>query len=113
MQATQDDISGALRISGRMDIAAAGALRKALANSIQGQQQTVVDLSGVEACDAAGLQLLCAAKKTAAAAGVSFRLVDVSPAVLEASAALGLAPQEFGCCACGGSVEKGGEPGAV
>ena len=49
-----------------------------------------LDLGAVVSCDLAGLQLLAAARATAAADQVSFRLDNPSPAVLAACATFGI-----------------------
>jgi anti-anti-sigma factor len=79
-----------------LDIAGSGELREIFSRSVQEQAGIIIDLSAVESCDLAGLQLLCAARKTAVQSGKSFRVIQPSAAVLETASALGLAPGEFG-----------------
>jgi len=79
-----------LHIAGTLEIREAEELLRALRDFVQQEGQPVIDLSGVESCDTAGLQLLCSARKTAAAAGKALQVLDTPPAVQDAAAALGL-----------------------
>lgn len=95
MNLSNDSISGELKISGTLDIDAANALREALLDCFLHQPEVAahslqVDLSGVDTCDAAALQVLLAARKDASAAGTAFRVNAPSQAVTETAAALGL-----------------------
>lgn len=79
-----------LQIAGTLEIREADELLRALRDFVQDEVQPVIDLSGVEKCDTAALQLLCSARKTALAAGKSLQVIDTPPAVHDAAAALGL-----------------------
>jgi anti-anti-sigma regulatory factor len=63
-----------------------------------------VDLSGVDSCDAAALQLLCAAKLSASRLRKTFRVVSLSPAVLETCAAIGLPLAELAAQEVAGAI---------
>ena len=77
-----------------LDIYHADELRAALRTRLAGSNDTVIDLSGVEACDTTGLQLLLSARKTAAAAGGRLRFVHPSPAIVACCRQLGV-PESF------------------
>ena len=78
-----------MSVTGELTIASAAELRELFVDgSID--REGVVDLSGVEACDVAGLQLLCSLRKTAAERGVGIRLSKMSPTVTKTAAAIGL-----------------------
>ena len=59
------EASGILKISGTLDINVADELRTALLDFICTASRPVVDLSEVEECDTAALQVLCSAGVTA------------------------------------------------
>lgn len=88
LQVTKSD-GGALRLSGALDIYAAGALREILLQQIESTPAVELDLSAVDACDVIALQLLCAARKSAVGAGKRFSVVSPSSAVAEAGVVLG------------------------
>ena len=54
-----------------------------------------LDLSGIDACDSAGVQLLCAARKSAQASNKKFRVVRFSEAVTAAAEGIGLRVEEL------------------
>ncbi len=84
------DSSGTFRITGKLDISVAEALKQALTDCLEQHPAIALDLSGVEECGTAALQLLYSARSSAALARKPFRITGVSPAVEKASAALGL-----------------------
>jgi len=59
------------------------------------EQNLRLDLGAAKSCDSAGIQLLCSAKKTAAARGKSFEIENASTDILNAFQALGLSPTHF------------------
>jgi anti-anti-sigma factor len=61
--------SATVRLRGELDIASAGAARRALEQLDAGIQQIVLDLSDVTFCDAAGVGFLVAAQKQARTTG--------------------------------------------
>lgn len=77
-------------LSGAWDIANAEELRAIFAGQLDSGEDIVLDLSGVEACDAAALQLICSLGKTAAQRGLHLRLTAVSPAISAIADALGV-----------------------
>jgi anti-anti-sigma factor len=90
MTLTKDNITGQLKISGTLDMVTANTLREALLECFLLEPEVVADLSAVDGCDAAALQVLLAGHKDAASFGKPFRMNAASPAVLETAEALGL-----------------------
>ncbi|CAN5886038.1 STAS domain-containing protein [soil metagenome] len=80
-----------LAIEGEFTIYRASELHAVLKEAIAAGGDLEIDLAGVSEIDSAGVQLLMAAKKSAAAAQRELRLVGHSPAVLEVFEALDLA----------------------
>jgi anti-anti-sigma factor len=91
MTLTTDQVTGVLTVSGTLDIDAANALREAILDCFSAQPEVAIDLAGVDACDAASLQVLLAGLRDAASCGQAFSFHAVPPPVLETAAALGLA----------------------
>lgn len=81
----------ALTIDGEFTIYRASELHAVLKDALAAGGDLEIDLAGVSEMDSAGVQLLMAAKKTAAASQREMRLVGHSPAVLEVFEALDLA----------------------
>lgn len=94
MQIASDENGSVLRIQGTLSIGETAELREALCHALAETPSLVVDLSAVDGCDTAGLQLLCSARKTADSAR-RVRLVGLSGAIAEMAAALGLDPGEL------------------
>jgi anti-anti-sigma factor len=90
MTLSNDKTTGVLKISGRLDIDGASSLREALLDCFLQQPEVTTDLSEIDGCDTAALQVLLAAGQDAAAAGKAFRVIAVSPVVTDTAAALGL-----------------------
>lgn len=65
-----------------------------LLESFSQNEKIRLDLSRVEECDAAGVQLLCSAKLTAEQTGKRFTVPSASDAVIRAIEGLGLSPSE-------------------
>jgi anti-anti-sigma factor len=90
-----------LNIAGEQTIRTVDELHKALTEYLDRGPDVVLDLSEVEACDAAALQLVYALRQSAAERKQRFHLKAVSQAVCDTAAALGLsleglmAPCEF------------------
>jgi anti-anti-sigma regulatory factor len=101
MHVTQDETGVRLTLTGALEIGGTEQLRRALLDALAAKAALTIDLSGLEACDAAVLQVLIAARKTAAAAGRELRITALPPAAAEMSAALGLAAGELQCCGPG------------
>ena len=90
MQIARDESGQVLKLAGVLEIAMAEELHTALRDFIYEAAGPVIDLSEVEACDTAALQLLCSARKTAEGAGKPFALRGVPAAIEGAGAAHGL-----------------------
>jgi len=80
-----------LAIDGELTIYRAAELRVVLQDAFAQSGDLEIDLAAVTEMDSAGVQLLMAAKKTAAAQQRELRLVGHSPAVLEVFETLDLA----------------------
>ncbi len=91
---------GAVRLTfrGRATLPEAAECQAALGSGLAAGARIVLDASGVEACDASFLQLLAAARKSAAARGLTLAWSDESAPVLRAAAE-----------ACGLTFPAGGE----
>jgi phospholipid transport system transporter-binding protein len=87
--------SDVLQLPGPLEIYTVLDVRNLLLDAIQQKPAVNLDLSQVKACDAAGLQLLCAARKAAQSAARPLRIVCGSPSVLDACSAIGLDPAEL------------------
>lgn len=83
-----------LRIQGDLTIFEIARLQAAMLETLDEQGGLVLDLKEVEACDAAGVQLLCAAQKTALGEALLFQVSEVSNAVLEALDRSGVEPRD-------------------
>lgn len=92
---TQPDNAGPLKISGTLDIYAAEALRDALAQRVHHQTTLTLDLSEVDGCDVAALQLLYSARKSAEASSEGFAVTTFSQAMINACEALGFALEQL------------------
>lgn len=85
----------ALRLQGELTVWRAADLREALAAVLAGGGEARIDLGEVTGADAAGLQLLCAAHRSAAEKGVRLS-VNLGGAVARAAERAGLRPR-VGC----------------
>ena len=90
MRVAKDDSGRVLKIAGALDIGEAEELHRVLRDFLCGESSAVVDLSEVEACDTAALQLLCSARKTAARASRPLQFSGISAAVRNTASELGL-----------------------
>lgn len=91
-------MSTGLNIAGELNIQSAGGVHRTLVEALAGGDQADecrVDLSGVDACDAIGLQLILSARKSARRMNRPFTVTAMSPVVAEAAAAIGLSPEEL------------------
>lgn len=61
-------------VSGKATVRSADEAKAALLEALAGAPEVLLDVSGITGIDAAFLQLLCAAQKSAAAAGKPLRL---------------------------------------
>lgn len=101
-----DENSAALRIQGPLTISSVEELHEVLTRYASREPNLVLDLSGVETCDAAGLQLLCSLRRSAAALGKRLRISTVSEPFTTLASALGL-PVESLTLTAGRSDEEG------
>lgn len=83
-----------LRLDGDLDLYHAETAREALLKQLSGSAALELDLSGVEACDTAGIQLLLAARRSAVAAGKPFVIHATAPALATCGERLGV-PSEL------------------
>jgi len=95
MRITELEPDAVLKISGAIDIGGADELCAALAAYAMREPPLTLDLSGVDGCDTAALQLFCSLRKTALDANKALRIGALSTAIVEASAAVGLSLEEF------------------
>jgi anti-anti-sigma factor len=89
MTLSKDSITGILRISGALDIDAATSLREALLDCFLHQPEVTVDLTAVDVCDTAALQVLLAGQRDGESLGKTFCITAASNSVTETAAALG------------------------
>ncbi len=96
MAITREDKDGniALRIEGALSIYEAAALRGEILSCLEEDTGLELDLEGVTECDTAGLQLLWAARKTAAEAKKALHIVNTPQPVLDALQGAGLRSEE-------------------
>jgi anti-anti-sigma factor len=80
----------AFRLEGALDIYAADGLRQTLQACLASAGTITLDLGGVESCDTTGVQLLLAARATAAERRQTVQFRDVPEAVAACCRRLGL-----------------------
>jgi anti-sigma B factor antagonist len=85
----------ALQISGEQTIHTADELHKELADYLAQSEAVIVDLSGVDECDTAALQLICALRLSTIERKQRFEIIAISPAITETAAALGFRLDEL------------------
>jgi anti-anti-sigma regulatory factor len=95
MLLTEHEDTGLLSIAGSLDIASADLLCQALRRHIERYPEPALDISALEGCDTACLQLLWAARRTATHYRKLLRVTTGSDAVRQAAATLGLALNEL------------------
>jgi anti-anti-sigma factor len=86
-----DEHGGVLKITGDIGINVVEQLQNVLREFVRRESAPIFDLSEIETCDTAALQLLSSARKTAVHEGKQLDFVGLSNAILDASAVLGLA----------------------
>lgn len=89
---TQPEI---LKISGTLDAFSVEDLHQAFTAFVQQPGDLVLDVSDVERCDTAALQLLCSLYRTAQQLCKPLRIEGTSEAIAESARALGIPAQEF------------------
>ena len=77
---------------GDLDLYNVETAREALLNHLSDKRGLELDLSGVETCDTAGLQVLVAAQRSAVASRKAFLIQSPSPAIEKCGERLGLPP---------------------
>lgn len=90
MQISSDQAHGLLKIAGTLHISEAELLRQELCKCLAQETALSLDLSEVDACDAASLQLFYAARASALHQHKKFRVAVFSKAVTETGEALGM-----------------------
>lgn len=91
----KQDKSETWKLEGPLTLYTVEALRPQMSQRLTGQQHANWDLGSVDSCDCAGLQLLCSARKSAAASGVQLQIENLSPAIAAAAAGIGLELSEI------------------
>lgn len=86
----ESQTAGPLKIAGEQNIRTAAELLKTLIEHVGRGPALVVDLAGVQECDATLLQLLYSLRKTADRRKERFDILSVSPEVAAVAATLGL-----------------------
>lgn len=84
-----------MAITGAITVYTVESLRDQLLERLNTDCELTVDLSGVDACDCAGLQLLCAARKSAEQTGKPLHFNPVPESILNAARDAGLETKEF------------------
>lgn len=88
-----------LTFGGEWSIGNAEELRKLLTGFLEPGPDVILDLSAVQACDTAAMQLICSLHRTGIDRGQHIRIAALSPAIVETAAALGLPiPELEGGC---------------
>jgi len=83
--------TNAIALSGDFSIVDAAALREQLREALNlGPGDLALDLSGVESCDSAGVQLLLSLRRSLAARGDALHIARPADSVRHALATLGL-----------------------
>lgn len=92
LQITVQPGSHTVQFAGDLDLYQVEAARDALIGHLAGGHGLELDFSGVETCDAAGIQLLVAARRSALALGQGFSIHTPAPAIEKCGELLGLLP---------------------
>jgi anti-anti-sigma factor len=90
MRETQEQEGEIVRLSTELNLYTVADLRDTLIRVVTRETDPCIDLSRVEVCDTAGLQVLCSAKKTAVCAGKKLRIVNPSTAITDVGQSLGV-----------------------
>jgi anti-anti-sigma factor len=96
MKVINNPSGNVIEISGVLAINEAQELRDSLLRHSANNDHLLLDLSAVEACDTAGLQVLLAARRHAESLSKTFHLTAVSEPVLKMVSALGVTLGEIG-----------------
>lgn len=87
-------IPGTLRVLGGLHTESVSVLREALLEGLTAPGDLVVDLTAVDMCDSAALQLLLACRRSAEALGKPCRLA-LSSFIKDTAVAIGVEPAEW------------------
>jgi anti-anti-sigma regulatory factor len=90
MQTHRDPATGLLKISGSLHVNDAEKLCHGLRDQLAEGQELVLDLSEVDACDTACLQLFYAARNSALRQQKPFRVTALSSAIVDTGKILGM-----------------------
>jgi phospholipid transport system transporter-binding protein len=92
---TESGAGQTLALSGAITVYTVESHRDHLLEHWHTRADITVDLSGVDACDCAGLQLLCAARKSAVLSGRNLRFTRTPGFILDTAREAGIEPSEF------------------
>jgi anti-anti-sigma factor len=95
MQILQEQHDTCLELTGDLDINTAVEVHKTFLTYLERHARISLDLSQIECCDAAGVQLLLAVQRSAEAAGKPFAVVAATAAFTTVCAALGISSAQF------------------
>lgn len=95
MQILQGEHDNSLELTGALDIITAEEVRTSLLAHLEHHDRLSLDLSKIESCDTAGVQLLLAAQRSAEAACKPFTVVAATDAFTTACTALGISSAQF------------------
>jgi anti-anti-sigma regulatory factor len=84
-----------LEITGYLDAYAAEQVRQTLLDYLRAASAPELDLAGVKACDAVGIQLLCAARRSAEVDGKRLAMRHISEPLRTVCAALGVTVEQL------------------
>lgn len=90
MKPVEEEPAPPLELTGGLTIYRADELCVELRKWLESQQQPVLDLSAVEECDAAGIQLLYSVSAAAIKSGRQLRIAAISPALMSVIHSTGL-----------------------
>ena len=95
LQISAEPETNGIRLVGDLDIYSVEPARDALCAYLAKLPGLKLDLTGINACDTAGLQLLIAARRGAVAAGKSFAILASAPAIEKCAELLGMDPEDI------------------
>lgn len=90
MQTYRDPASGLLKISGSLHVSDADELCHGLRDQLAERAEVILDLSEVDSCDTACLQLFYAARNSALRQQKPFRVTALSSAIVDTGKVLGM-----------------------
>ena len=99
-----------VRVCGPLKLPQVDAVRDQLLAALAAGAPAVLDVSGMDEIDAAGLQLLCAAGRTFEARGAGFELRGMTPRMLKVAADCGFLREcDLLCALYEAAIASGGE----